>query len=67
MAEGILLSGGLDSVSLAYWKRPALAISINYGQAAAKKELEVSGIIARELGMTHEVIQSTVAVWVAVI
>ncbi|UEG51394.1 7-cyano-7-deazaguanine synthase [Mucilaginibacter daejeonensis] len=56
MRKAILLSGGLDSVSLAYWKRPNIAISLDYGQAAAKKELEVSGIIAHELGMTHEVI-----------
>lgn len=57
MAKGILLSGGLDSVSLAYWQRPAIAISINYGQAAAKKEIEVSSIIARELGMQHHIIK----------
>ncbi len=56
MAKGILLSGGLDSISLAYWKRPDLAISIDYGQAAAKKELEVSAIIARELSIRHEII-----------
>ncbi len=28
----ILLSGGMDSIALAYWKRPELAITINYGQ-----------------------------------
>jgi 7-cyano-7-deazaguanine synthase len=56
MIKGILLSGGLDSVSLAYWKRPDIAISINYGQAAAEKEIEVSAIIAKELGVNHFVI-----------
>lgn len=50
------MSGGLDSVSLAYWKRPEIAVSINYGQAAAEKEIEVSAIIAAELQMRHEVI-----------
>ena len=56
MYKGILLSGGLDSVSLAYWKRPDIALSLDYGQAAAEKELEVSAIIAKELGMDHHIV-----------
>ena len=32
---GLLLSGGMDSISIAWWKRPDVAISVDYGQRAA--------------------------------
>jgi len=56
MSRAILLSGGMDSISLAYWKRPEIAITINYGQAAATTEIRTSAIIAKELGMKHHII-----------
>jgi 7-cyano-7-deazaguanine synthase len=56
MSKGILLSGGMDSISLAYWKRPSVAITINYGQAAADTEIRTSAIIASELDMEHHII-----------
>jgi 7-cyano-7-deazaguanine synthase len=49
MKKAILLSGGIDSASLAYWKRPGLAININYGQKAAIAERNASKSIARFL------------------
>lgn len=56
MSKAILLSGGLDSTSLAYWIRPELALTIDYGQAAAETEIKTSAIVAKELGIEHHVI-----------
>jgi 7-cyano-7-deazaguanine synthase len=57
MSKGILLSGGMDSISLAYWKRPEIAITIDYGQAAATTEIRTSAIVAESLGIEHHVIR----------
>ncbi len=54
--RGILLSGGMDSIALAYWHRPEVAITIDYGQKAAATELSVAVEVARTLGMIHETI-----------
>ena len=37
----ILLSGGMDSIALAYWKKPAHSITIDYGQKAANAEMKL--------------------------
>ena len=60
MSTAILLSGGVDSASLAYWKRPNYAICIDYGQAPAKTELRVSKHIAAELGISYQTIRSEI-------
>lgn len=57
MNKAILLSGGMDSIALAYWKRPSIAITIDYGQLAAETEVRASKIIADILGMQHHVIK----------
>ncbi len=57
MSNAILLSGGMDSISLAYWKRPSNAITIDYGQAPASKEIAISSKIAEELGINHHIIK----------
>lgn len=54
--KGILLSGGLDSLALAYWKRPDIAFTIDYGQKAAKAEVRAATKIAKNLQMQHEII-----------
>lgn len=56
MKTAILLSGGIDSSSLAYWIRPQLALTINYGQKSAAGEIRAASQIAAELGVVHEVI-----------
>lgn len=56
MKRGLLLSGGMDSVALAYWKRPAFAYTVDYGQLAAEGEIRAAQIIAEELGIAHRVI-----------
>ncbi len=54
--NAILLSGGMDSIALAYWKRPDVAITINYGQKPAEAEIAAARQVASELGIQHETI-----------
>jgi len=56
VSNAILLSGGMDSIALAYWKRPEVAVTIDYGQLAAKAEIDASTAVARELGIDHHII-----------
>ena len=56
MTSAVLLSGGVDSIALTFWRRPALAITIDYGQAAAPTEVTVAAHVAHELGIRHEVL-----------
>jgi 7-cyano-7-deazaguanine synthase len=56
MKTGLLLSGGMDSIALAYWKRPDLAFTINYGQLGAVGEIRAAQTIAQELEIRHEII-----------
>lgn len=51
MGSALLLSGGMDSAALAWWKRPDLAIFINYGQKPAGAERIAAKAVAAELGM----------------
>ncbi|MGV8131395.1 MAG: 7-cyano-7-deazaguanine synthase [Candidatus Pacearchaeota archaeon] len=57
MHSAILLSGGLDSTALAYWKKPKHAFTINYGQASAKTEIRVSKKICELLFIKHHIIE----------
>lgn len=56
-----LLSGGLDSTVSMLLARAefelVLAITIDYGQRAAAREIEVSQSICREKGIPHRIIQ----------
>lgn len=54
--RALLLSGGMDSVALAYWQRPEFAITIDYGQAAAAAEVAAARQVAAELEIRHETI-----------
>lgn len=56
MSDAILLSGGMDSMALAWWRRPRFAITIDYGQRAAQAERIASGQVCAELGIRHEII-----------
>lgn len=53
MSVGLLLSGGMDSIALAYWLRPEFAFTVNYGQLAADTEIRTAEYIAGELGIKH--------------
>jgi len=51
----VLLSGGLDSTALCAWKRPRVAITINYGQVCAAAEIVAARQICAELDISlHE-------------
>lgn len=54
--RALLLSGGMDSIALAFWKRPEIAITIDYGQRAAEAEVTAARQVTHELGIQHEVI-----------
>lgn len=57
MRTAILLSGGIDSTALAFWLRPSVAITVDYGQASALGEIRAATQIAKELGLHHEIIR----------
>ena len=56
--KGLLLSGGIDSICLAYWFRKSLklAITIDYGQKSANAELIASKAVCDNLGIIHKLI-----------
>ncbi|MBN8667350.1 MAG: 7-cyano-7-deazaguanine synthase [Chitinophagales bacterium] len=54
--KAILLSGGMDSIALAYWKKPSLAFTIDYGQLPASKEIISSKEVTNILGIEHHII-----------
>jgi 7-cyano-7-deazaguanine synthase len=56
MTSALLLSGGMDSVALAYWLRPELAITIDYGQRPARGEIRSAAAVSDALGIDHHVI-----------
>lgn len=55
--RALLLSGGMDSIAVAFWQRPEVAITIDYGQKAAQAEILAATQVARELNMQHEIIR----------
>jgi 7-cyano-7-deazaguanine synthase len=55
--KAILLSGGMDSIALAYWKRPELAFTADYGQAAAPAEIAAARQVCDDLGIGHDVVR----------
>ncbi|HWX23328.1 MAG TPA: 7-cyano-7-deazaguanine synthase [Candidatus Binatia bacterium] len=58
MSLGLLLSGGMDSVALAYWKRPAFAYTVDYGQLAADGEIRAAAAVCEQLAITHRVLRA---------
>ncbi len=53
----LLLSGGMDSVAIAWWKRPDIAITIDYGQNPAAGEIRAAGAVAATLGIEHRIVR----------
>ncbi|WP_254862279.1 7-cyano-7-deazaguanine synthase [Halovivax gelatinilyticus] len=53
----LLLSGGLDSATLAYTHNPDLTVTVDYGQCCADAEIQASEQIADQLNLEHEVIE----------
>lgn len=57
MKTALLLSGGMDSIALAWWRRPDLAYTVDYGQLAASAEIEASAAVCRALDIPHCVLR----------
>jgi len=53
MSLGLLLSGGMDSVALAYWKKPQFAFTVDYGQLPALGEVRAAKQVCSSLGIEH--------------
>ncbi len=51
MSSVLLLSGGLDSTSIAAWKRPDCCLGIDYGQRAAVAERRAAAAICEHLSL----------------
>lgn len=56
MRDLLLLSGGMDSIAIAYWKRPAIALTIDYGQKPAEAEVDASSAFCKAVGIEHHVL-----------
>lgn len=56
MRTALLLSGGMDSIALAWWKKPNIAITIDYGQLAAQAEIDASKAVCKRLEIPHQII-----------
>ena len=52
-----MLSGGMDSVALAWGLRPDLSITIDYGQLPAEGEIQAAAAVCLSLGLSHRVIR----------
>ncbi|MRR56632.1 MAG: 7-cyano-7-deazaguanine synthase [Deltaproteobacteria bacterium] len=57
MTSALLLSGGMDSISLAWKLRPEFAITIDYGQLPAQAEIQAADAVCTRLDIRHEVIR----------
>ena len=53
----LLLSGGMDSIALAWAIRPDLSLTIDYGQLAANGEIRAAKAVCAELGLDHQVLR----------
>lgn len=47
----------MDSIALAFWKKPELAFTVDYGQASAEGEIRAAATVAEQLALPHEVIR----------
>jgi 7-cyano-7-deazaguanine synthase len=53
----LLLSGGMDSIALAWAIRPELSLTIDYGQLAATGEIRAAKAVCAALGLDHRVLK----------
>jgi 7-cyano-7-deazaguanine synthase len=60
MSELLLLSGGIDSICLAAWRRPQLCLTVDYGQKAAEAEIAAASEVCAALALKHKVIRAPI-------
>ena len=46
----------MDSLAVAWWLRPEIGITLDYGQLAAEAEISASTTLCKQLGIEHHVI-----------
>lgn len=61
MKAAVLLSGGMDSIAVAYWRKPAAAITIDYGQRPAAAEVRAATAVADALSLEHHIVRADLA------
>lgn len=61
MRTALLLSGGMDSIAIAYWLRPEVGITVAYGQRAAEAEVRAAAAVCDALGIEHHVIEANLS------
>ena len=54
----LLLSGGMDSISIAWWKKPDVGVFVDYGQRPAAAEEAAGRAACDAMGMRHEVVRA---------
>jgi 7-cyano-7-deazaguanine synthase len=54
----LLLSGGMDSISIAWWKRPDFALFVDYGQKPAAAEEAAGRAVCEAIGLRHETVRA---------
>ena len=54
----LLLSGGVESTCLAWWLRPSMTITVDYGQVTASAEVDTSRRISDYIGAEHHVLRA---------
>lgn len=57
MKTALLLSGGMDSIAIAFWMQPEVAVTIDYGQRAAEAEISASSVVCCDLGIEHLIVR----------
>lgn len=58
MSKVLLLSGGIDSSSLAAWVRPDMAVVVDYGQVSALGEIRAAKSVAESLELPLHVLKA---------
>jgi len=57
MTTGLLLSGGMDSIAIAFWKKPAVAFTVDYGQLPGPAEIRAASAVCADLKIEHRIIR----------
>ena len=55
------MSGGLDSAALAWWLRPELCVTVDYGQRSGAGERAAASALCAEMGLPHRLIEVDLA------
>lgn len=61
MTVALLLSGGMDSVCIAYWTRPAYGITIDYGQKPGPGETRAASAVCDALAIEHIILEADIS------